>query len=560
MTIEADLLAAIAAEVDAVEPRLVYADWLQAQGDPRGELAIVTHRLSLQPRDPGLLARWSELRSPLEASMNAGLQHQALGRWRIGFVDELTIHRRLLVHLRTVPDWFEHPALRFVRTLHHAPTDPASWHAVRAWRHRGSVRTLRHGTVQKQLDAAALATIAELLPRLTSLELGSMAMPDLRLLAALPVRALRIDLARADHAGLDRLFAVPWQLERLVIRGPVELEMIGDLLAGQVLASVRHLELMQVPTLDVIARLVASGRLASLETLSLPFLDYTYDHARLGELRDPLAHVRLEVPLNGSYIDGRRLLDFAELLGHRLDRHADALALFEAGDVSSFSDHHHRAYARALLHAGDRANLAGAFDRMHRRGVRDDRTIARVAGALLAVEHDPDVAIVYARSLAMAGRTAEALAAVARLPPSDSERLIRALLDPPGIPALRTDASTAFYRALAGLLAGDLQLPEHCITPDAIVAELGVLARDRLDCAELAVIAAVLAGRRDVAIARMHALAAELPDGERPYHHDLRVAVHGVQTDRTRKDFALQVIEATRANNAAERLVALAGP
>ena len=34
----AQLLAAIIEDPDDDAPRLVYADWLQAQGDPRGEL------------------------------------------------------------------------------------------------------------------------------------------------------------------------------------------------------------------------------------------------------------------------------------------------------------------------------------------------------------------------------------------------------------------------------------------------------------------------------------------------------------------------------------------
>src|SRR5688572_17110671 len=38
-----ELEAVIAADPDAVEPYLVYADWLQARGDPRGELIVVHH-------------------------------------------------------------------------------------------------------------------------------------------------------------------------------------------------------------------------------------------------------------------------------------------------------------------------------------------------------------------------------------------------------------------------------------------------------------------------------------------------------------------------------------
>ena len=37
MTDEDELLEAICAEPDRDEPRIVYADWLEQQGDPRGE-------------------------------------------------------------------------------------------------------------------------------------------------------------------------------------------------------------------------------------------------------------------------------------------------------------------------------------------------------------------------------------------------------------------------------------------------------------------------------------------------------------------------------------------
>ena len=50
-----ELLAAIVAEPDATEPRLVYADWLIARGDARGELIqLCEHRRSLTVADPEL--------------------------------------------------------------------------------------------------------------------------------------------------------------------------------------------------------------------------------------------------------------------------------------------------------------------------------------------------------------------------------------------------------------------------------------------------------------------------------------------------------------------------
>jgi len=58
----AELLAAVIAEPEDVERRLVYADWLLAQGDPQGELIHLCERKrALQRRDPRLQARIRQL-------------------------------------------------------------------------------------------------------------------------------------------------------------------------------------------------------------------------------------------------------------------------------------------------------------------------------------------------------------------------------------------------------------------------------------------------------------------------------------------------------------------
>ncbi len=65
---EQDFIAEISAEPDAVDPRLVYADWLTERGDPRGELIQVQcqldrldlrdeQRIDLEYRQRALLAQ-----------------------------------------------------------------------------------------------------------------------------------------------------------------------------------------------------------------------------------------------------------------------------------------------------------------------------------------------------------------------------------------------------------------------------------------------------------------------------------------------------------------------
>lgn len=72
MSEEAQLLAAIAADPDDESPRLVYADWLIARGDRRGELIVLDH---LERTTPGGLAHPDQLASILRLAAELGFPH-----------------------------------------------------------------------------------------------------------------------------------------------------------------------------------------------------------------------------------------------------------------------------------------------------------------------------------------------------------------------------------------------------------------------------------------------------------------------------------------------------
>lgn len=83
-----ELLAAIIAAPDDVERRLVYADWLLEQGDPRGELIHLCERkLALDQRDEDLDARIDRLERE-HGPRIAGFIHGIARKYRIarGFV------------------------------------------------------------------------------------------------------------------------------------------------------------------------------------------------------------------------------------------------------------------------------------------------------------------------------------------------------------------------------------------------------------------------------------------------------------------------------------------
>src|ERR1051326_6499348 len=90
---EPALEAAIAAAPEDPAGYLVYADWLQQHGEPRGELIVIQHALVKTPRDRELRARQTalfgehsdRLRGPLMLVEHAKVD------WHLGFVRGLEL-------------------------------------------------------------------------------------------------------------------------------------------------------------------------------------------------------------------------------------------------------------------------------------------------------------------------------------------------------------------------------------------------------------------------------------------------------------------------------------
>ncbi|MGZ3453292.1 MAG: TIGR02996 domain-containing protein [Polyangiales bacterium] len=103
--------------------RLVYADWLAAQGDPRGELMVVQHRLSSDPTSEQLRAREKDIFDQ-HGGFRGGVHPELVSfDWRLGLVERL--------RLSNAVDWmddsfdvrpiarrlFDLPTTRFLREL-----------------------------------------------------------------------------------------------------------------------------------------------------------------------------------------------------------------------------------------------------------------------------------------------------------------------------------------------------------------------------------------------------------------------------------------------------------
>ncbi len=179
------LEAAIASAPEEPAGYLVYADWLQQRGEPRGELIVVQHALAAAPRDPALRAREAALFEAHGARLLGPLALVGDARvdWHCGFVRAVELGSWLSA---AAPAELEallaHASLQFVHRLagvvgsdtllaplaEHAPRtlrwlelsgDPDQLHALKARLGRLPARLL--GIEHLHINARTYRSVAE---------------------------------------------------------------------------------------------------------------------------------------------------------------------------------------------------------------------------------------------------------------------------------------------------------------------------------------------------------------------------------------------------------------
>ncbi len=207
------LLQAVLAAPESVEPRLVYADWLQEQGDPRGELISVqcllgggleypSQRHALRAREQELLAEHGELWSAPAKK----LSHQ---HWfRRGFIDE--VHAGAGTFLPGAAALFAvEPVLRLVleemSRRDCASLAGAPWLGrVRRLKLRGEIGDAGMAALGKSLQLGALASL-----NLGSCELGPKGAGALAEASMRACRSLSLSGNPIRDAGLRALVRSP---------------------------------------------------------------------------------------------------------------------------------------------------------------------------------------------------------------------------------------------------------------------------------------------------------------------------------------------------------------
>jgi uncharacterized protein (TIGR02996 family) len=309
---EAALEAAIAAEPEVPAAYSVYADWLQAQGEPRG--TVMALQIAAETGDARLATAWKQ-----ELAKHA---HQLLGplaqhavrvddidvlEWRFGF-----IHRAYLRGERAaiLGPLLAHPSGRFLVELalindEQAPVDELVQHAP------ASLRALRL-VARGGLDLQALWPEVPRLRRLSltgrALGLGVLALPELQ----------RLQLADDQLAGRTaRMIAKqPWpKLQQLkidfgqgVLTGNASVDEVLDLLNRTDLPALTHVAIVHAKQIsDLVKDLPASAVAPQLEVLDLSFAHMTDAHAiELARHHDSLPRLT-HLDVSGNRLTSRGL-------------------------------------------------------------------------------------------------------------------------------------------------------------------------------------------------------------------------------------------------------------
>jgi uncharacterized protein (TIGR02996 family) len=298
---EAALVAAIAADPEARAPYLVYADWLQSRGDPRGELIVIQHELSKSPGNKKMLraaeelleAHAAEILGPLAECMDLLEQVD----WYMGFIRACKLRQTMdrfdgdLADLpveQVLAGLLQGPG-RFIQrlTVGIVRMDDNNYGGVCeviGAQPRPTLRALYLGDFDREEtelnwssigDAsplyAALPNLRELTLRSGGMTLGAIELPELR--------AFTTVTGGLDDAAARAIAAASWpKLERLSLQfGPAragdatnEVEVVRPLLAGAGLQRLTHLGITNCDFTDAVcAALPGAAILPRLEQLDL---------------------------------------------------------------------------------------------------------------------------------------------------------------------------------------------------------------------------------------------------------------------------------------------------
>jgi uncharacterized protein (TIGR02996 family) len=270
---------------------LVYADWLTANGDPRGELAMVQHK--------GLHAREQEILAANGGFLAGVSPEVASVRWKLGtwemlrFMNEMDWMDPSFDARAVAARLFDHPAaaclgelrVGILRWEENGEDVPALLDEAKGRAFAPYLRKLAIGDGGEMEDVdnahhpvGDLSVISAAFPRLEELHIWGYEMALGEALELPELRSLRLETCGLSRAALEAVTRPTWaKLERLDLwfgssdyGSEAALEDLRRLLDGAAIPSVRHLGLMNTELSNEIAFVLGGAKvLAQLESLDL---------------------------------------------------------------------------------------------------------------------------------------------------------------------------------------------------------------------------------------------------------------------------------------------------
>jgi uncharacterized protein (TIGR02996 family) len=334
-----ELEAAIEADPDAREAYLVYGDWLEAQGDPRGKLIAIQHELGKRKGDHALLRAQGELLAAERARLLGPLADcddlLLEVEWHLGFIRRCKVRTSLDRH-----EGDRDRSMTVERVLHHLLDDPGpgrflqqltvglvtfednSYQGV-AERLSAYLRpTLRglflgdFGYEETELNWSTIGDLSCLWPAVPRLEkltlrsgsmtLGAIELPELRELTTI-TGGLGSDSVRAiAGASWPRLERLALQIGRVGEGATGDAGDLAPLLEARAVPRLRHLGIMNCELTDELCdRLPGSKVLPQLTGLDLSMGTMSDAGAELlVAQRSALAHLEL-LDVSDNYLSAR---------------------------------------------------------------------------------------------------------------------------------------------------------------------------------------------------------------------------------------------------------------
>ncbi|QQR47138.1 WGR domain-containing protein [Myxococcus xanthus] len=338
-----ELEAAILKDPDNVDAYLVYSDWLQGQGDPRGELIAIQHAASqasgteasdLKRKATAHIKKYQTL---LLGELAAGVKSEELSlEWHLGFIRSARVGQKEYDSDFNVPETagalLKHPSARFIRglTIGMASFDGENEYGetIQALVEAGGSKTIQElfiGDFEYPDDTEIswthltdISALLKVLPDLRKLrlrggelELGAIDLPELREFTVetggLPLAAVK-SIANAKWPKLERL-EVWFGSDNYGAEGGVE--DIQPILDGKGLPNLKQLGLRNSEFTDALAQALPTAKvLPQLETLDISMGTLSDEGARaLADKAAAFAHLKqLDVTENTLTDEGQALL------------------------------------------------------------------------------------------------------------------------------------------------------------------------------------------------------------------------------------------------------------